>query len=378
MDRKEARVESKIIQRQREEMKTAGYDALISISPENTTYTAGVAIPSQSIIRQRHVICLVPAIGSPKMIVVNMEESFAKANARIKDVRAYNEFTESPMEYLADAIKEEGLESGRVGIELDYLPARDYKKLGTLLPKVTLEDAEPFFGKLRMIKTDEEIEKLRIAGRAAEKVHHDSFGKLRPGMTELDLAGFVVNGLYLEGIDQVVKLVVGAGERCSHANPAPTNNVIRMGDMIRVDIFGSTSSYLSDVARTAVVGKPTAFQRETWKKLIEARALTLENIRPGVHSQEVYQKFAKKFKEMGLEPINFVGHGLGLTLHEDPYINKFSDTVLQPGMVLCVEPYYMMVDQSMGFQIEDEIIVTEKGYDLITNYKDSSDLIEVH
>ncbi|MGA2465056.1 MAG: Xaa-Pro peptidase family protein [Thermodesulfobacteriota bacterium] len=370
-------MENTIIQKQREEMRKGGYDALVSISPENTTYTAGVAIPSQSTIRQRHVICLVPVTGDPKMIVVNMEESFARANVRIKDIRAYNEFTESPMKFLADAVKESGLENGRIGIELDYLPARDYVKLKGLLSRVTFEDAESFFGKLRMIKTQEEIDKLRRVGKAAEKVHHDAFGKLKPGMTELDLAGFIVNGLYAEGVEQILKLVVGAGERCSHANPAPTKNVIKQGDMIRVDIFATLSSYLSDVARTAVVGKPTAFQKETWKKLIEARAVTLENICPGAHSQEIYQKFSNKFREMGLDPINFVGHGLGLTLHEDPYINKFSDTVLEPGMVLCVEPYYMMVKQNMGFQIEDEIIVTEKGYELITNYKDSGELIQV-
>lgn len=358
-------------------MKKACLDALVSISPENTTYTAGVAIPSQSIIRQRHGICLVPASGAPIMIVVNMEESFTKANAQINDIRAYNEFTESPMEFLADGIKELGLGKGRIGMELDYLPARDYRRLQELVPKVVFEDAEAFLGRLRMIKTEEEIEKLRRVGYAAEKVHHQAFGRLKPGMTELDLAGFIVNGLYAEGIDQILKLVVGAGERCSHANPAPTKNVIKNGDMIRVDIFGSLSSYLSDVARTAVVGKPTTFQKETWKKLMEARDITLENIRPGVHSQEIYQKFAKKFVEMGLEPINFVGHGLGLTLHEDPYINKFSDTVLEPRMVLCVEPYYMMVDQNMGFQIEDEVIVTDKGYELITHYKDSTELIQV-
>jgi len=370
-------MEHQIIQKEREAMRREGYDALISLSPENATYTAGVAIPSHSIIRQRHVICLVPANGDPRMIVANMEESFARANARIKNVRAYNEFTESPMQFLADAIIELGLGKGRVAIELDYLPARDFLKLKGMLPGVTFEDAETCFGKLRMVKIEEEIEKLRKAGRAAEKVHHDSFGRLRPGMTELDLAGLIVNGLYAEGVDQIVKIVVGAGERCSHANPGPTGNVIKPGDMIRVDIFGSLGGYLSDVARTAVVGKPTPFQRETWKKLIEARAATLEAIKPGVHSQEVYQTFSKKFKELGLEPINFVGHGLGLTLHEDPYLNRYSDTVLEPGMVLCVEPYYMMVEQNMGFQIEDEIIVTEKGYELITDYKDSSELIRV-
>jgi Xaa-Pro aminopeptidase len=370
-------METKIIRKQRKEMKEAGFDALVSLSPENTTYTAGVAIPSQSLIRQRHAICLIPESGPPKMIVVNMEESFAKANAQIKDIRAYNEFTESPMEFLADAIKELGLGGGRIGVELDYLPTRDYLELKELLLKATFEDAEEFFGKLRMIKTEEEIDTLRFVGRAAEKVHHDSFGKLKPGMTELDLAGFIVNGLYAEGVDYTLKLVVGAGERCSHANPGPTDNIVKTRDMIRVDIFGSLSNYLSDVARTAVVGEPTVFQRETWKKLIEARMLILENIRPGVHSREIYRKFSKKFKDMGLEPINFVGHGLGLTLHEEPYINKFSDTVLEPGMVLCIEPYYMMVEENMGFQIEDEIVVTDKGYELITNYRDSSELIQV-
>ena len=97
-------MEHPIIQKQRETISREGYDALISLSPENATYTAGVAIPSHSIIRQRHVICLVPVSGEPRMIVVNMEESFARANARIKDIRAYNEFTESPMQFLADAI----------------------------------------------------------------------------------------------------------------------------------------------------------------------------------------------------------------------------------------------------------------------------------
>jgi Xaa-Pro aminopeptidase len=324
-----------------------------------------------------YVICLIPESGVPKMIVADMEESFARVNAQIKDIRAYNEFTQNPMEFLADAIKELGLERGRIGIEIDYLPALDFMKLKELLPGTAFEDAHSFFAKLRMIKTDQEINKLRLVGLAAEKVHHESFDKLHAGKTELDLAALIVNGLYAEGVDYVLKLVIGAGERCSHANPGPTKNVIKQGDMIRVDIFGSLSGYLSDVARTAVVGNPTAFQKETWKKLIEARALVLDNIRPGIHSQEIYQKFSKKFKEMGLEPINFVGHGLGLTLHEYPYINKFSDMVLEPGMVLCVEPYYMMVEENMGFQIEDEIIVSEKGYELITNYKDSSELIQV-
>jgi len=148
--------------------------------------------------------------------------------------------------------------------------------------------------------------------------------------------------------------------------------------MIRVDIFGTMSGYLSDVARTAVVGNPTAFQRQTWSKLMESRAITLKMIKPGAHTRDIYLAFSKKFKELGLKPIDFVGHGMGLTLHEEPYINKFADTALEEGMVLCVEPYYMLPEKQMGFQIEDEVIVTSQGYELITNYRDSSELIEIH
>jgi len=81
---------------------------------------------------------------------------------------------------------------------------------------------------------------------------------------------------------------------------------------------------------------------------------------------------------LGLEPIDFVGHGIGLNVHEEPYISKFSNTTLEEGMVLGVEPYYMLPEKQMGFQIEDEVIVTSQGYELISNNKDNTDLIVVN
>jgi len=371
-------MEETIIDKQKKIMLEEEFGALVAISVENVTYTGGVMIPSQPLIRQRHAICFVPSSGEPKMIVVNMEESFAKSNSRIKNIQSYNEFNENPIDLLADTIRKAGLVRARIGIELDYLPAKDYLRLKNLVPNAQFIDCGKLFSKMRMIKTKEEINLLRQLGKAAEKAHHLAFSKLKPGMTELDLASFVVNSLFSEGVDSILKLVVGAGNRCWHANPGPTKYKIELGDMIRVDIFGVMSGYLSDVARTAVVGKPTVFMKDIWSKLIESRVVVLDLIKPGASTQDIYLSFSKHFKKLGLVPIDFVGHGLGLTLHEEPYINKFSNTTLKEGMVLCVEPYYMLPEKQMGFQIEDEIIVTSRGYELITNYKDPSNLIEVY
>jgi len=370
-------MEETIIDKQRKIMLEKGFDTLVAISVENVAYTAGVEIPSQSLTRQRHAICLVPFRGEPKMIVVNMEESLAKSNSRIKDIRSYNEFTENPMDLLVDAIKECGLDRSRIGIELDYLPAKDYLRLKDLLPGAQFIDCGKLFSKMRMIKTKEEINLLRQAGKAAEKAQYLALSKLKPGMAELDLASFVVSSLFSEGIDSIKPLVLGAGNRCWHANPGPTKYNIKLGDMIRMGISGLISGYFSDVARTAVVGKPTVFMKDTWSKLIESRAIVLDLIKPGSYTQDIYFAFSNKFKKLGLEPIDFVGHGIGLTIHEEPYISKFSNTTLEEGMVLGVEPYYMLPEKQMGFQIEDEVIVTSQGYELITNYKDPSDLIVV-
>ncbi|GAG71957.1 unnamed protein product, partial [marine sediment metagenome] len=161
-------MEETIINKQKKLMLEKGFDTLVAISVENVAYTAGVEIPSQSLTRQRHAICLLPFRGEPKMIVVNMEESLAKSNSRIKDIRSYNEFTEDPMDLLVDAIREFGLERSRIGIELDYLPAKDYLRLKKLLPGAQFIDCRKLFSKMRMIKTKKEINLLRQAGKAAE------------------------------------------------------------------------------------------------------------------------------------------------------------------------------------------------------------------
>jgi Xaa-Pro aminopeptidase len=369
-------VVDEIVAKQKRAMAEEGLHALIAASPDNVTYTAGFEVPSQyALIRERPVFCLITHDGNDVMIVPDMEENFAVSESRLRDVRAYNEFTEDPADLLADAVDECGLSRGRIGIEMDFVPIKYFARLKERLPDVRFVDDQPLYARLREIKTVHEIDLLRRAGKIAERAHHDAAVKASEGMTEMELAQLITASLYAQGLESVRKVIVGSGERSEYANPGPTQRQLRRGDLIRVDIFGKIAGYTCDVARTYVVGKSTSEQKSTWQKLHETRNLVLGMIRPGVRTGKIYDAFAKRFEELGLTPINFVGHGLGISVHEMPYIGRYGDATLEQGMVLCVEPYY--TPQGQGYQVEDELVVTADGYELITDYRSTESLIEI-
>jgi len=144
--------------------------------------------------------------------------------------------------------------------------------------------------------------------------------------------------------------------------------------MIRVDIF-ATCRVTFRMWQGLPWWKTDDFQRRRGKN-DRGTGRNPRSDQARVHSQEVYRIFSKSLRISGSSRSILWAMGSSHP-SRGPLHQPFSDTLLEPGMVLCVEPYYMLVEQNMGFQIEDEIIVTEKGYELITNYKDSSELIQV-
>ncbi len=356
---------SEIISKQQKLMKEKGLGALVAISPEIIRYTIGVMIPTQSIIRERHAICITPAVGSPVAIVVNIEENLVKSESFISDIRSYNEFTEDPIILLAEVLREVNLEKETIGIELDYLPAKRYETLKKELPNTKFISCEDHFYELRSIKTKAEIQLIEFIGKAAEESIYSAFSQLHPGMSERDLAQLLVGEYYNRGGEKIQILVVATGERSSFLNASASDRIIKKGDMIRVDLIGTRQGYYSDVCRTAVVGPPNQEQLEIWNTIVEARELVLNGIEPGMDTRQIYGKYRDFIVKKNLTPIDFVGHGLGLGLHEEPYFGKYGGTILKEDMVFCIEPIHV-IPNSMGFQLEDEIVITENGYRLLT------------
>ncbi len=362
-----------IVSKQQELMQKEVLDALIAVSPENVCYTLGTVVPTQSIIRERLAICVTSSEGKQVAIVVNIEEELVKKQGLVEDVRIYNEFTDQPLKVLSDVLKEMHLENKKIGIELDYLPYTHYSILKKELPNTEFVECREYFLKLREIKTNKEIELIREIGKAAEQAHKKIFQNIKPGMSEKDIGSLVVSELYAKVGAEPKVIVVASGERSSLLNASATDRVLKNGDMVRVDIIASKNGYYCDVCRTLVVGRPSKEQLDIWNTIIGARTLILNKIKPGINSHDLYSLYNNFVTEKGLTSIDFVGHGLGLGLHEEPYIGKYGGAIFSPGMVLCIEPIHV-VPGVMGFQVEDEILVTEHGYELLTGSSDSTEL----
>jgi Xaa-Pro dipeptidase len=371
-----ADMDQEIISRLRQRIAGEGLDAILAVSPENVTYVSGFVVPSQSLMRWRHAICILTADGRISMVAIDMEATTVRAHAGIGDVRIYREFTEDPMDQLAAALKDLKLASGKVGIELEFLPAKDFATLQKSLPSVTWSAADAIFNKARQVKTASELALLRRLSKLTDKAIGDTLRQARVGMTEMDLAGLLLSALFAGGAENYKLMIIASGERSQFPNVGPTDRKLRAGDLIRMEIFGQKNGYLAGVCRTAVVGEANAEQERIWANLIECKHLVMESIKPGARCQQVYSTFLKKFSELGFEPISFVGHGIGLHLHEEPYMGRYGDEILEPGMVGAFEPLVYLPGR-MGLQNKDMFCVTEMGCELLSDYTPTDELLRV-
>jgi Xaa-Pro aminopeptidase len=358
-------VEHEVLQKLRSAMRRAGHDALVAFSQDNVTYTAGFLVPSHASNRFRRTITVIAGDAFAAQIVVNVEESLARQRSRFTDIRAYNQFTQDPADVLADALAQAGVAKGRIAIELDYMPAQDYLRLCERLPQAALVPCRELYFAVRMIKTDAEIAVLEEVGRLTDRVVGEVLNAIRPGMTEKAVAQIAGNRM-LEGGCDGLKCQVGSGVRSGITNCTPTDKPIERGDVVRLEILGDMQQYRSNVTRTAVVGEPTAEQHGIWEVMIGAREACKAMLKPGTAVADLYRTYVAHLRRHGIEPtLKFLGHGIGQTIHEEPYITDTRDVVLAPNITCTMEPLYMIPGR-MGFHVEDMYRITPSGFQAIT------------
>lgn len=366
-----------IIDRQVAIMKTNGLDAIISCSPENFAYLTGFVVPSQPLLRHRHAMAVVTASGKTALLAVDMEETTVRRREPETPLRIWGEFTDNAMVVLGQLLTEMGLSGAKIGIEMDYLPAGDFAKLVEVFPKAVFVPAEGLLARARQIKTPDEIKLLRKLSRIADQAITDAFDTVTVGSSEMDIAAALTRGVYTLGAEHFKLMIVATGERSVLPNVGPSERKLAVEDVCRVEIFSVIGGYQAGVCRTAVVQKAPAHAERIWANLVECKYQILEMVKPGASSREIYEAFLKKLSELNLPPISFVGHGIGLHLHEDPYLGKYSDTPLEAGMVLGIEPLVYQTGYGFGMQNKDMVLVTETGSELLSNYANTDKLLVV-
>lgn len=373
-----------IVERQVKAMRTAGLDALISCSPENFAYLTGFVVPSQPLIRHRHAMAIVTANGTTALFGVDMEATTIRRREPDTPFRVWAEFTDSAMTVLADQLKGMGLEAARIGMEMDYLPAGDYARLREALPRASFAPGEALLARMRQIKTSEEIALLRRLSRIADQSITDALAAVKAGDTEMDIAAHMTRNIYTLGAEHFKLMIVATGERSQLPNVGPSERRLAPRDVCRVEIFSVIAGYQAGVCRTAVVQEAPAHAERIWRNLVECKYLIMDMIKPGASCRTIYQAFLRKLAELDLPPISFVGHGIGLHLHEDPYIGatpeigKSGDASLEAGMVLGVEPLCYQTGHGYGMQNKDMMLVTETGCELLSDYANTDRLLVVN
>ena len=370
-------MQDQVIAKLQEIVRARGWSALLLLTPENVTYAIGFVIPSHPLMRWRHAACIVPAEGRPSLFVVDMEASTIRNLLPDTQLFVWGEFTESAMEVLAGALGSLGLDRGALGIELDFIPAGDFAALQRHLPNVRWEACGRDVTEARMIKTPSELATLRALSHLTDATIHDAMTSSRAGETEMDVAGRLMSGLMQRGADRMGIMIVASGERSVYPNVGPTTRVLQRGDLVRTEIFGVLRGYQSGVCRTSIVGEPDDEMKRVWSVMVETRHLVFDRIGPGVSAAAVYREVLDRFTSAGLNPLSFVGHGIGVHLHEEPYLGRYTDdgVLLRDGMVLGVEPVYL--GPRWGMQIKDIVAVTGNGCEVLSNASDGDELIRI-
>ena len=358
-----------VLAKVRDALADGGLDAIVASSPENVAYVSGAAPPSMRTVRSRLALALVPRTGPTEIVTVALEAPLVRSQTHLDRVTAYREFEEPPVAALARSLRERGLDSGRIGVETTALSHADHEALRDELPQADLRPVDDLLAELRTIKTSGEIARIRQIGGAAQAIAEESVALVGAGSSERELGDLIARRYHAAGGDQLTMLVVASGERSAHPNGPPTDRVLERGDVVRLDVIGTAGHYYSDVARTAVVGEPTTDQRRVFDLLSSVHDRCLEMLRPGVESADVYAVYRDALAKAGLPAYHFVGHGLGLTLHEEPFVSDRRSVRLREGMVLCIEPL-TMIEGEYGMQIEDEVLITADGCEPLTRAGD--------
>jgi Xaa-Pro aminopeptidase len=351
--------------RLRAKLADARLDGLILASPENFFYTTGAVIVTLRTLRDRLAFSVVTASGDALAVVCNIEESLTKQDSWVRDVRAYVERKEHPVDALAAALREKGWHRGRLGYEARFLPVAQFERLRAALPEATLIPADDVITAVRAVKTSKEVERIQHAARVTERAIAEAFASARPGDTEKSVNDRILTNLLALGADAPLFSVFGTGTNGLHAHAVPGSKRLTPGEAGRVDSGGEFGGYMSDLARSVGIGDPPGYVVDAYKKLRTIQRDTIAFLRPGRTAAEVFEFCKAGYARAHLDfMMPHIGHGvavLGGEIHEEPNLHPFNPMPLEAGMVLNIEPIYMDYARGFALHIEDAGLVTDAG-----------------
>jgi len=369
-------------------LKRERLDAIVATLPENVTYSSGYWALSQWIRRGPQSYVLLPAADLDASCIIastSLLDLLADQDIWVKNVRRYGYFQadranaplnaldrrqaelydlpddKGAIESLVAAVRAAGLAKGRLAVdELGLLPGH-WERLRDELPEAELVPGAQLMRRIRAVKTEAEIDRLREAARVAERSIQAALRVAKAGATELDLAR-AFHAETVTGDAFPVLGCIGFGTRSAMPNVQPADVALEEGQVIRFDVGGRYHHYRADIARIAVLGEADARTRKYYGALSAGVQRVLEMVKPGVRTADLFNAAVETVRREGIPHYSrsHVGHGIGIDGYDLPDLTPGSDHVVEEGMVMCVEtPYYEV--GWCGLQREDTIVIRRDG-----------------
>jgi Xaa-Pro aminopeptidase len=372
---------SEALSRVNNALRSRGLDAALFTSPWTITWLTGYAPPIQT--------GPSPFDGGPALAwyrggdltLVASDGEAAAARSTGCEVREYAGYTiDQPLDVVErqTAIVREFLGSlgrdgrgrgAKVAVEMRFLTAPLLGALQESLPGATMEPIDGALEPLRAVKTADEISKMRAALALCDLAQTEVRARLRPGISEIALWGRVKTSLEVEAGGRLPLLTdLVAGTRNGDIGGPPGVYVLREGDPVMADIVPRLDGYWGDICGGHFVGDPSEEMARIWGTVRDTLRRGIDAVRPGVVSRDLDTLMRESIRDSGYEPYpHHSGHGLGTSFHEEPRIVPYNEMVLQPGMIVALEPGIYLPGIG-GVRLEDVVLVNQGGCEVLTRH----------
>ena len=381
------------VQRAQTLMSQDGMDAMLLTCPKLLRYFAGGPLTGLFEDTFNPFFLLLPA--DPKIEAALMMSSGREGCSQtswVPDQRfwGYDENAslmkqDASIRTVSEVIKEKHLDNANIGTELDAglrigMTQSEFAGLKDLLPKVRWQSCARTAWQVAEIKSEAELARIRRAAEITNNAFALALQAAHTGMTERELAAIILKSYFEQGAtDKGFLAVYAGGERMIWADAMPSDYRFEEGDLLMLDGGCQIDGYISDVSRMASFGQPTDEDQAMYETARKANASALKTVKPGTEMRELFAAGQQPYIDAGYgDKLVFgtgqLGHGIGLSLHEYPDISSGSTNKLKPGMVIAVEPAISdknrWVDSSKFFIVENNVIVDNQGYELLTTLND--------
>lgn len=343
----------------KQRLEEEGLRGAILVPGPNLRYFTGV----NSLLLERPFMLFVPSDGEEHLVAPALEAGPYRSCPLKMEIHSWTD-SEGSGGAVAEAVKGAGMK-GRWGVEGKVPFLFLNKVLKKASPK--LRDGEPILQGLREVKDKEEVQLLKKSANILSKSFSGFPGLIKEGMSELDLAKAATDTIYANGATKVDDMLVQSGPRAADPHGLPTSRKIGRGESIIIDVGSVYEGYYADITRTYCIGGSPEVEK-VYAKVLEAEVSGIETAAAGARVGDVDGAARGVLEKAGMGKyfIHRTGHGLGLEVHEAPYIVEGGKEKLGPGMCFTVEPG-VYIRGKLGVRIEDDVLIEGKRGAAITD-----------